>query len=109
MNERNAKELMVLYSLSGDDLKTITGFKPHFEKNKNALIATWYKWLESTPEFEEFFQDSNILKHAKKEQTKYWEEFFEGKVDDNYLSYRKKIGEIHARIGLPLEIYIAGF
>jgi rsbT co-antagonist protein RsbR len=108
MNQRSAKELMTLYRLPNEDLKLITSFKPHFEKNRDQLIEDWYKWLETTPEYEEIFEDPNILKHARKQQSNYWSEFFKGVLDEDYLAYRRKIGEIHARIGLPLEIYLAG-
>jgi rsbT co-antagonist protein RsbR len=108
MNNRNAKDLMILYGLSDDDLKQIASFKPVIEKNINVMSKSFYDWLETTPEYEEFFDDPEILKHAKSQQIKYWLTFFTGVVDDEYLSYRKKIGEIHARIGLPLEIYLAG-
>lgn len=108
MDVRNAKELMTLYRLSDDDLKVIASFKPHFEKKRDQLIEDWYKWLETTPEYAEFFEDPNILKHAREQQTNYWSEFFKGVLDEDYLAYRRKIGEIHARIGLPLEIYLAG-
>lgn len=108
MNNRNAAELMTLYGLSDKDLLQITNFKPVIEKNIEALIKSFYNWLEKTPEYEEFFHDPEILKHARTQQVKYWLNFFNGVLDDEYLAYRSKIGEIHARIGLPLEIYLAG-
>jgi rsbT co-antagonist protein RsbR len=31
-----------------------------------------------------------------------------GHVDDNYVERRRRVGEMHARIGLPLNTYFAG-
>jgi len=108
MNNRNALELMNLYSLTDEDLNKISDFKPVVEEHMDALIKSFYDWLETTPEYEEFFHDPQTLGHAKSQQVKYWLSFFNGVLDDEYLAYRSKIGEVHARIGLPLEIYLAG-
>ena len=86
MNKRNAAELMTLYDLSKKDLTQISSFKPVIEKNIEALIDSFYDWLEKTPEHEEFFHEKEILEHAKAQQIKYWLSFFNGDLDDEYLA-----------------------
>ena len=44
----------------------------------------------------------------QKLSAEYWLEFFAAEVDEHYLQSRELIGEVHARIGLPLPIYLAG-
>lgn len=39
-------------------------------------------------------------------QKDYWTEFFEARVDANYVQRRMKVGEVHARIVLPLDVYL---
>ncbi|UCF46897.1 MAG: STAS domain-containing protein, partial [Myxococcales bacterium] len=41
-------------------------------------------------------------------QDDYWLLFMSGSIDDEYISMRRKVGEAHARIGLPLNTYFAG-
>ena len=41
----------------------------------------------------------------KRMQHRYWEQFFEGVVDDAYLA-SKRVGEVHALIGLPAQVYL---
>ena len=43
----------------------------------------------------------------QKGQILYWNEFFEGRIDEAYVQRRRKLGEIHAMIGLPLQVYFA--
>ena len=105
---RNAQELKELYRISDEDLKYISELSSTAEKSMDSMIESWYKWLKTTPEFEEFFHDANTLDHARKMQIKYWLDFFKGVMDEEYMKYREKIGEIHARIGLPQDIYLAG-
>jgi rsbT co-antagonist protein RsbR len=108
MIKRNCEELCGLYGLTDQDFELISTLKDPANDNMNNMLKSWYKWLQTTPEFEEFFHDEDILKHAQKMQIEYWNQFFDAKVDDDYLNYRKKIGEVHARIGLPQDIYLAG-
>jgi rsbT co-antagonist protein RsbR len=70
-------------------------------------VSLFYDWLRKQPEFEEFFPDEETLNYVQKMSRGYWEEFFRPKFDDDYLEKRLKIGETHARIGLPLTIYFA--
>ena len=44
--------------------------------------------------------------HVRKMQTVDWERFLDANVNDEYLSDRRRIGEIQARIGLPVMFYI---
>ena len=51
----SALELLELYQLSSKDLGLIRSFAPDASPHFDALIGEWYEWLESLPEFEQFF------------------------------------------------------
>jgi rsbT co-antagonist protein RsbR len=53
-----------------------------------------------------FFETDEIMLHVRKMQTVDWERFLDANVNDEYLSDRRRIGEIQARIGLPVMFYI---
>ena len=108
MNIRSTEEIKALYRITDKELNNVIKFGKIAIPKLPKLLEKWYGWLSTTPEFEEFFHDETTQQHAQKMQLKYWETFFEGEVNDEYIAYRKKIGEIHARIGLPQDIYLAG-
>ncbi|MCO4815442.1 MAG: hypothetical protein KC454_12065, partial [Flavobacteriales bacterium] len=99
---------MKLYRITDKELNSIIEFGEIAVPKLAKLLNSWYEWLATTPEYEEFFHDEVTQKHAQKMQLEYWKTFFTGEVNDEYIAYRKKIGEIHARIGLPQDIYLAG-
>ena len=72
------------------------------------MSKIWYDWLKKHPEFEEFFDDDDNWKRVISLQKKFWLRFFEAKFDDEYLNERVRVGQVHARIGLPQDIYLAG-
>ncbi|MFM7148533.1 MAG: protoglobin domain-containing protein, partial [Gemmataceae bacterium] len=44
---------------------------------------------------------------AAKMQEEYWVYFFSGQLDEAYLDRLRKVGEVHARIGLGLPVYFS--
>jgi len=54
-----------------------------------------------------FFSSQDTVERVKKLQKAYWAGFFSGVVDQRYVDYRIRIGEIHAQRDLPSLIYFA--
>ncbi len=99
--------LLELYSISDDDTEKIHSYGDIVVPKLDEFVSLFYDWLRKQPEFEEFFPDEETLTYVQKMSRGYWEEFFRHELDDEYLEKRDKIGETHARIGLPLTIYFA--
>src|SRR6056300_1536610 len=69
----------------------------------------FYEWMSKHPEYDDFFgDDSARLKRVRKMQVGYWNAFFEAKIDQKWLEQREHVGEVHANIDLPNDIYFAG-
>jgi len=102
-----AEELLELYKISDDDLKVIKVFGKHIIPKLENYVTSFYHWLRMQPEFEQFFSDPDKLAQVQKQQVAYWQEFFNAQIDEEYVQKRRTIGEVHARIGLPLTVYFA--
>jgi len=99
--------LLELYSISDDDIEKIHSFGDIIVPKLDEFVNLFYDWLRKQPEFEEFFPDEETLNYVQKMSRGYWENFFRPELNNDYLEKRQKIGETHARIGLPLTIYFA--
>ena len=99
--------LLELYSISDNDTEKIHSYGDIVLPKLDEFVRLFYDWLKKQPEFEEFFPDEETLTYVQKMSRGYWEDFFRPELDDDYLDKRYKIGETHARIGLPLTIYFA--
>lgn len=105
---RNATQLCDLYGITKTDIDAIKFFKDTALEYLPSITEKWYTWLRSTAEFQEFFADPTTLHRVQKMQFSFWEQFLEADINDNYIKTRKSVGEVHARIGLSQEIYLAG-
>ena len=102
-----ASEYKELYRITEADLEHIRALRNSMSDRISEMIDPFYLWLEQLPEFHEFFPDSNIVERVKSLQTDYWRIFFEAEINETYVAQRRRIGEAHARIGLPLPSYFA--
>jgi rsbT co-antagonist protein RsbR len=104
----SASVLLELYHLSSADLERIRSFAADVLPQLDQLITEWYEWLESLPEFEQFFPEQETLNRVRGMQHDYWITFWEANVDEAYVEARSRVGKIHGHIGLPLHTYQAG-
>jgi rsbT co-antagonist protein RsbR len=107
LNDSRLSRLLELYSISGEDIEKIHSYGDIVVPRLDEFVNLFYGWLKNQSEFEEFFPDAETLAYVQKMSRGYWEEFFRPQLDDDYFDKRYKIGESHARIGLPLTIYFA--
>lgn len=99
--------LMDRYDVSEADLERVRAFGKLVLPKLDDFVRLFYDWLARQPEFHEHFGDPERLERVKREQYVYWTDFFHGRVDEEYVKKREAVGEVHARIGLPLPVYFA--
>jgi rsbT co-antagonist protein RsbR len=103
-----AAELLELYRITEEDLARIHKYEKIATQHMEEMVAEWYEWLGDHSDFDHFFSDPETLKRVQKLQIDYWGVFMKGQVDDAFVAERRRVGEAHARIGLPLNTYFAG-
>jgi len=104
----SAESLLKLHDLSEADLALIRKFGDLMLPKLQEYVRHFYAWLETQPEYQQFFSDDKKLKRVQNAQVDYWTTFFKAKVDDEYVKQRREVGEAHARAGLSLPTYFAG-
>jgi rsbT co-antagonist protein RsbR len=102
-----SSDLLLRYDIDEGDLQRIRRYGAFASLRLDLYVEKFYAWLENQPEFSRFFADKVRLERVKQLQSAYWAEFFRGAVDDHYVSQRELVGNVHARIGLPLPTYFA--
>ena len=100
-------ELWGAYGIDSTDLARIRAIGRHFQPRIPEFIGQFYTWLRTQPEYLEHFSDPARQARAARLQEEYWYDFFTGQVDETYVERRRRVGEVHARIGLGLPIYFA--
>lgn len=106
--EFDAVELLAEFSITETDLMLIKNFGVVMQSHFGDLLDGFYDRLRKEEYFQHFFPNDETVQRVKASQITYWETFFAGEVTEEYIRDRRRIGEAHANINLPLDIYMAG-
>lgn len=106
--ELSAQELLAMYQLETSHLEQIRNNSEKTALEIQKIIDSFYSWMNKHPDMMSFFHSETALRHVQKMQLAYWQQLMEANVDETYVSDRRRIGHIHAKIGLPVMFYMAG-
>ena len=104
----SAEELRELYHVTAEDIELILEYAKIVTPRMDDFIREFYDWLKTQPDYEMYFSDPATLHRVKMLQVRYWQDFFSAEITDVYVQKRKSVGANHARIGLPLPVYVSG-
>lgn len=79
------------------------------EKLVNPALDKLYSKVAATPETAKFFSGKPAMDRAHAAQASHWQKIFSMGLNDIYFAASKKIGDVHARIGLEPRWYIGGY
>jgi methyl-accepting chemotaxis protein len=79
------------------------------ERELPIALDRFYETVKKTPETRKFFSSDDHMRGAKNAQIGHWGSITTGDFDENYVSRVRKIGSVHARIGLEPRWYIGGY
>lgn len=105
----SAEQLRAMHGIDEADLDRVREYGQRALGGLGEHLRRFFAWMETTPEYEHFFGDETTLPRVHELLGSYWGAFFEGQIDEGYVAYRRTVGEVHARIGLPLQVFQVAF
>ena len=102
------KSLLKKFWISQQDLEHVRAAGKLLEPVMDDFVEDFYRWLADQVEYELFFGGNTAtLERVRRMQSAHWRDFFNAPIDGGFIRSRRHIGAIHAKIGLPNEIYCA--
>lgn len=101
-------DLLGMFSITEADLAEVAAAGAVLDVHIEKIVERWYEWLRSQPGAMRLFSSDEQLSRVRRQQTQHWRTFLRGRVDEVYLAQREHIGQVHASIDLPNNIYFAG-
>ena len=84
-------------------------FRPILQKNIDIVLDDFYRHIRSNPVVGKLFSGKSE-EHARRQQKTHWmDNVFSGNFGDQYFQQVRKIGQVHAKIGLEPRWYMAGY
>ena len=104
----SAEDLLTLYRIDQSQLELIRRHSDQAMPQIEVCLDHFYAWMAEHPDLMSFFESESSIAHVRKMQTLYWKRFMQAEVNQDYLVDRRRIGSVHATIGLPVMFYMGG-
>ena len=95
--------------LTGPARDRLRALRPLLGVVVGPALDVFYAKVQATPETRRFFPTQALMDHAKGKQADHWHVIAQADFSEEYAGNVKRIGEIHARIGLEPRWYIGGY
>ncbi len=83
--------------------------RPMLDRSLEPALAKFYARLVKYPQVKRFFSDDHSMGSAKSRQRQHWRTIAEGAFSESYMEGVRRIGGVHARIGLEPRWYVGGY
>lgn len=105
-----ARQKQVAYiGLTDADLALLQSKKTQFEQVVVVLVDELYDRITKQPDLQRIIQAHSTLERLKETQKWYFVSMASGTVDEEYISRRILVGEVHSRIGLTTDWYLGTY
>lgn len=109
MRQQTIAELLEKFDITTADLDRVRAAGAVLKPRLDEFIERFYDWMAKSPEFKVFFgAHPGRLERVKPMQRANWVSFLDANIDDDWINARKHVGQVHAHIDLPNDIYFAG-
>lgn len=102
------KQLEML-DLNEKDFALAQALKPYVEVDNKEIIDGFYQNLYCNQDLIDIIEKNSSLDRLKRTLRRHILEMFSGEINEAFIKKRKKIAQIHLRIGLTQKWYIASF
>lgn len=107
MNELN--EQMKMIGLTPGDLELMRSIRERMEPHMGIITDRFYQSVVDVEKLRETIVQHSTIDRLKQTLRNHLLEFFNGKVDEAYVSKRLKIAQVHKAVGLEPKWYLSAF
>lgn len=109
MDDKVMEARLQFFELDEKQRAALRAAKPILERSIGPALDRFYARAKITAETARFFRDDAHIASAHSAQMRHWMHIVDGNFDQDYVKSVRRIGEVHARIGLEPRWYIGGY
>jgi signal transduction histidine kinase len=94
------RNLSEYFQYGPEEQALLAGLRPALDKHADALVEDFYRHLLSFPGTRNLLRDEEVTRRLLTVQREYLLSLAGPTLDDAYVAQRRRIGEVHARLGV---------
>ena len=103
------KQRLAYLNLRESDREALAELRPLLDKHADGFVGDFYRHLLSFPDTRELLRDPAVKERLLRKQRDYLLSLAGPTFDEEYLASRRRIGEVHERIGLEPRWYLGAY
>lgn len=107
--KEDLEERLAFLGLTDADLQLLVGLAPLLERHGDRFVAAFYRHLLSFQGTRSLLANPEVKERLLHKQREYLAELGEARLDTDYALDRRRIGEVHERIGLEPRWYLGAY
>src|SRR5438552_2439441 len=100
---------MAFLQITSEDRERLRHIAPSMNESMDDFVETFYNHLFSFPETARFLHDPALVERLKRMQRKHLQSMLEGELNDDYAEQRRKVGDVHAHVGLDPRLFLGAY
>lgn len=108
-NRQEMKKQIQMLNITTQDLQYLKAFKPFVEEHLDSIVDSFYSAIGMETSLTQIIEKNSSVERLKITLRKHLIEMFDGVIDSEFFEKRTKIAQVHVRIGLRTQWYIAAF
>ncbi len=109
MTDNSMSERTAFIGLDADALTAVKAARRAIDKTMPGALDSLYGLINEEPEASGKFESRDVQTRARGAMERHWERLLDGKLDAQYAATARRIGLVHAKIGLEPRHYIAAY
>jgi len=107
--KEDREERLEFLGLTETDRRALVKLRPLLESEADRLVAAFYRHLLSFDATRRLLVDPAVKERLLGKQREYLLSLGTGEIDDRYFEERRRIGQVHERIGLEPRWYLGAY
>jgi len=103
------EQRLAYLNLQQSDLDRLADLRPLMEKHASSFVAAFYRHLLSFSPTRQLLRDPEVKERLLEKQREYLISLAGPTLDDAFMQQRRKIGEVHDRVGLEPRWYLGAY
>lgn len=109
LHQFDLQESIQLLRLDPAQLALLKEFKPIMERDVETIVKRFYAHITTVPGLKSIIDQFSTLDRLYITQKKYLLSIFTDQIDEEFMTWRIKIGEVHKRVNLPPFYYLSSY
>ncbi|WP_434511298.1 methyl-accepting chemotaxis protein [Desulfitobacterium sp. AusDCA] len=109
LHQFDLQESVELLRLDEQQLTLLKEIRPLIERDADEIIRSFYEHVLTVSDLKAIIEQNSTVDRLYVTMKKYLLSIFTDKIDENFMEWRVKIGEVHKRINLPPFYYLSSY